>query len=230
MSKIAVILAGGLGTRLKPYTVTIPKPLVPINDKPVMEHLILSLKEHGFARFIITLNHMSSLIKAYFGDGSELGVEIEYSEEKKRLSTIGPLKIIEGLPDDFLVINSDVLTDLDFSLMWKEHVQCGNLFTVGTYNIEVKSEFGELVTNGANSIIEFWEKPTSSRLVSMGVYIANKNILEYIPKDTFYGFDHLMLDLIKTNNFASSFTHKGYWLDIGRPSDYERAEDYISKK
>lgn len=229
MSKVAVILAGGLGTRLKPYTVTIPKPLVPIHDKPVLEHLILALKKHGFSKYIITLNHMSSFIRAYFGDGSELGVVIEYSEEKKRLSTIGPLSMIEGLPDNFLIINSDVLTDLDFSAMWEDHIQKDNIFTVGTYSVEVKSEFGELVTNETNSIVEFREKPIMRRLVSMGVYMAKKEVLRYVPSDTFYGFDHLMLDLIDSKDFASTYNHEGYWLDIGRPSDYERAENYIAK-
>jgi len=229
MSKLAVILAGGLGTRLKPYTISIPKPLVPINEKPVLEILILNLKKQGFTKFIITLNHFSNLIKAYFGNGSSLGVEISYSEEKMRLSTIGPLSLIKNLPDNFLVINSDVLSDIDLNAMWNFHIKNKNIFTVGSFNVEVKSEFGELVVEKNGKIIDFREKPVNKNLVSMGIYLANKSILKYIPKDTFYGFDHLMLDLIKSNNFASTFLHEGFWLDIGRPSDYEKAEDYISK-
>lgn len=230
MSNFAVILAGGLGTRLKPYTITIPKPLVPINEKPVLELLILQLKSQGFDTFVITLNHFSNLIKAYFGDGSNWGVKIRYSEETKRLSTMGPLSLIPDLPENFLVINSDVLSDLNIREMWAKHISQNSIFTVGTKVIEVKSEFGELIENKEGSIIEFKEKPTTFNKVSMGVYIANRRILKYIPKNTFYGFDHLLLDLIEAKEYAKTFIHEGYWLDIGRPSDYEQAQNYTKEE
>lgn len=223
MSKRAIILAGGKGTRLKPYTISLPKPLVPVGEMPIIEIIIRQLANAGFEHITITINHMADIIRAFCGDGSKWNVKIDYSLEHKSLSTMGPLKLINDLPENFLIINGDVLTDLDFGKFYDEHVDATNIFTISAYAREQKVDYGVLETGNDNKLVGFLEKPTNYYNVSMGVYMASKKILEYIPEDQFYGFDHLMLDLIKINNPATVRLFSGYWLDIGRPDDYEKA-------
>jgi NDP-sugar pyrophosphorylase family protein len=231
MSKRAVILAGGKGTRLKPYTISLPKPLVPIGEMPIIEMIIRQLVRNGFDYITITVNHMAEIIRAYCGDGSKWGVKIDYSLEDKPLSTMGPLKLIPDLPENFLVMNGDVLTDLDFGSFYEFHVQDRNIFTVSSYKREQKIDYGVLEVGENGKLKNFVEKPTQHYQVSMGVYMANRQILDYIPENQSYGFDHLMLDLIKFNHPALVKLHSGYWLDIGRPDDYEKAcNDYELNK
>ena len=132
-SKVAVILAGGKGTRLHPFTISIPKPLVPVDDKPILEMMIIRLARNGFSKVIITVNHQAEIIMAYFGDGKKWGISIEYSLEEKPLGTIGPLKLIDNLPKDFLLMNGDVLTDLNFSSFLNEHIDKKELFTISCH-------------------------------------------------------------------------------------------------
>jgi len=223
MSKRAVILAGGKGTRLKPYTISLPKPLVPVGEMPILEIIIRKLTKSGFDHITITVNHMADIIRAFCGDGSKWGTHIDYSMEDKPLSTMGPLKLIKDLPEDFLVMNGDVLTDLDFETFYREHVDSKNIFTVSAYSRDQKVDYGVLEVGADDKLVNFVEKPVTRYNVSMGVYMANKKILDYIPADQFYGFDHLMLDLIKQAHPATVKVHSGYWLDIGRPDDYEKA-------
>jgi NDP-sugar pyrophosphorylase family protein len=223
MCKRAVILAGGKGTRLKPYTISLPKPLVPIGEMPIIEIIIRKLAQSGFERVTITVNHMADIIRAFCGDGSKWGINIDYSLETKPLSTMGPLKLIHDLPDNFLIMNGDVLTDLDFEAFYNKHVSEGNIFTVSAYTREQKVDYGVLETGSDDKLVNFIEKPTTTYNVSMGVYMASKQILDFIPENQFYGFDHLMLDLIKNQKPATVKVHSGYWLDIGRPDDYEKA-------
>lgn len=230
MGKRAIILAGGKGTRLKPYTISLPKPLVPIGDKPILEIILCQLKKHGFDHITITVNHMADIIQAFFGDGSKWGIKIDYSLEGKALSTMGPLTLINDLPDDFLVMNGDVLTDLNFEKFYKDHIKSGSNFTIGSYKRIDKVEYGVLYSNEKSQLIGFEEKPSKDYLVSMGVYMMNKKNIDYIPKDTFFGFDHLMKVLIEKNILPFIHEFHGYWLDIGRPSDYEKAlEEYNEK-
>lgn len=223
MYKRAVILAGGKGTRLKPYTISLPKPLVPIGDMPILEIIIRKLSKSGFDHITITVNHMADIIRAYFNDGNKWGVKIDYSLESKPLSTMGPLKLIKDLPENFLIMNGDVLTDIDFNEFYNYHVNNDNIFTVSAFSREQKVDYGVLEIGIDNKLVNFIEKPTNRYNVSMGVYMANKRILDYIPENQFYGFDHLMLDLITQNLPATVKIHSGYWLDIGRPDDYEKA-------
>ena len=223
MCKRAVILAGGKGTRLKPYTISLPKPLVPIGEMPIIEIIIRKLAQSGFERVTITVNHMADIIRAFCGDGSKWGISIDYSLEAKPLSTMGPLKLIHDLPDNFLIMNGDVLTDLDFEAFYNKHVSEGNIFTVSAYTREQKVDYGVLETGSDDKLVNFIEKPSTTYNVSMGVYMASKQILDFIPENQFYGFDHLMLDLIKNQKPATVKVHSGYWLDIGRPDDYEKA-------
>jgi NDP-sugar pyrophosphorylase family protein len=230
MGKRAIILAGGKGTRLKPYTISLPKPLVPIGDRPILEIILRQLKKHGFDHITITVNHMADIIQAFFGDGSKWGIKIDYSLEGKALSTMGPLTLINDLPDDFLVMNGDVLTDLNFEKFYKDHIKSGSNFTIGSYKRIDKVEYGVLYSNEKSQLIGFEEKPSKDYLVSMGVYMMNKKNIDYIPKDTFFGFDHLMKVLIEKNILPHIHEFHGYWLDIGRPSDYEKAlEEYDEK-
>jgi len=225
MEKRAVILAGGKGTRLKPFTIVLPKPLVPIHEYPVLELIVRQLKLCGFTHITMAVNHMAELIMAYFGNGSKFGVSIDYSLEDTPLSTMGPLRLINDLPDNFLVMNGDVLTDLDLSSFYNRHVESGSLFTIASHRRSIKSEYGVLDIDDNNNLIDFREKPELFFLVSMGIYMINKTIINKIPENTIFGFDHLMMRLLKDKIPVNVFSYDGYWLDIGRPDDYEKAID-----
>lgn len=229
--KRAVILAGGKGTRLKPYTVVLPKPLMPIGEYPILEVIIRQLKQHEFTHITMAVNHQAEIIKAFFGDGSKWDIKIDYSLEEKALSTMAPLKLIKDLPDNFLVMNGDILTDLDYGRFYENHVNNKNIFTISSYQREVRSEFGVLEVDELNTLSGFKEKPVSVYDVSMGIYMVSKEAVDYIPEDTFYGFDHLMLDLMKNKEEPKVEKFNGYWLDIGRPDDYAQAiEEFDSMK
>ena len=225
MCKRAIVLAGGRGTRLRPYTVVLPKPLMPIGDYPILEVIVRQLAYYGFGHITMAVNHQADLIKTFFGNGDKWRIKIDYSLEDKPLSTMAPLQLIHDLPEDFLIMNGDVLTDLDFNHLWETHVQGKNIFTIAASQRELKSEYGVLEINQYNKLSGFREKPVITYDVSMGIYMASKQILSYIPRECAYGFDHLMLDLIADNNPASVIRQKCYWLDIGRPDDYMQAID-----
>lgn len=226
----AVILAGGKGTRLRPYTVVLPKPLMPIGQYPILEVILRQLAHCGFTRVTMAVNHQAEIIQAFFGDGGKWGVEIDYSLEDTALSTMGPLKLISDPPEDFLVMNGDILTDLDYREFFDFHVAKRNVFTISSYMRDIRTDYGVLDTKG-EKLCGFREKPVISYEVSMGVYMVNRKILEYIPEGKPYGFDNLMLDLIGSKNPASVRRHEGYWLDIGRPDDYMQAiEEFDSIK
>lgn len=223
MGKRAVILAGGKGTRLKPYTISLPKPLVPIGEVPILELVIKQLRSNGFDHITITLNHFADIIKAFFGNGSKWNITIDYSLEDKPLSTMGPLSLIEDLPDDFLVMNGDILTDLNFAQFHDKHVSDQRNFTIASHRRLDRVQYGVLHKNENSELIQFEEKPAHEYLVSMGIYMVSKKNLDIIPKDTFFGFDHLMEKLITAGTYPIIHEFDGYWLDIGRPDDYEKA-------
>jgi len=224
----AVILAGGKGTRLKPYTMIIPKPLVPLGDKAILEILISRLKTSGITDLTLCVNHLAALIMAYFGDGANWGVKIEYSQEDKFLSTVAPVKLVKDLPDNFLVMNGDLLTDLDFRSLYDYHLRSHALLTVATYKRNLKIDFGVIDVDEHNNIpIGFEEKPEYKLSVSMGVYAFNKKVLDYVPDDKPFGFDDLMHTLLDKKQTIKLYSYDGYWLDIGRPSDYEKANKDI---
>ena len=227
--KCAVILAGGLGTRLRPYTITLPKPLVPIGKYPIMEIVVRQLADCGFQRIIMAVNHQADLIKAYFGTGNKWNIQIEYSLETSPLGTMGPLSLIKQLPDSFLVLNGDVLTDLNFSAFLEGHKKSNAIFTISGYSRTHMVDYGVLHVDENHELVGFEEKPLLSYTVSMGVYALSKMAVDYIPKNTSYGFDKLMLDLMKNGERVVVKMHDGYWLDIGRPSDYEKAIDDFEK-
>lgn len=225
----ALILAGGQGTRLKPYTSVFPKPLVPVDGKPILEIIIQKLKKNNFRKIIICLNKNNNLIKVYFGDGKKFGVKIEYVYEKKPLSTMGPLHLVKKLPSNFLIMNGDILSDISYKKFFKDHISSKKKFSVAIKSISHKIDYGILkFTN--KKLIGFLEKPKLNFDVSMGIYAANKSILKWIPKNKFYGFDNLMNNLIENKQDINTSKYKNNWLDIGRPSDYYRANKKYKSK
>ncbi len=218
----AVILAGGKGTRLKPYTYVLPKPLVPVGEKPILAILVNQLKRDGITDLVFCVNHMAELIMAYFGNGEKFGVNIRYSIEDKPMGTIAPLRLIKNLPDNFLLMNGDLLTDLNFREIYNAHLQRNALITVGTYNRRVDIDFGVMQIVG-DRVTGFVEKPQYNYNVSMGIYVFNKRVLEFVPENQPFGFDHLMLKLLEKNEPIDTFPFKGYWLDIGRLEDFQKA-------
>jgi NDP-sugar pyrophosphorylase family protein len=226
----AIILAGGKGTRLLPYTTTIPKPLVPVGDMAILEIVIRQLSCCGFNHITVAVNHQAQLIMAYFEDGKKWGTMIDYSLEDKPLSTMGPLKLIDDLPEHFLVMNGDVLTDMNYADFYESHVNSGPIGTVATYKREVKIDFGVLSFSGKKNLIsEFVEKPLEHFCVSMGVYAFSREIMKYIPEGQPFGFDDLMLNLIAKKQDIRAYPFTGYWLDIGRPEDYDRANNEFNE-
>lgn len=220
----AIILAGGKGTRLRPYTVSLPKPLMPVGDYPILEIMILQLARRGFSKITLAVNHQADLIKAYFGNGRRFGVKIFYSLEKKPLGTIGPLGLINDLNENFLVMNGDILTDLNFEKLLQLHESKKNLLTVSTYRRSTKIDYGVLDLSSDNNVIGFREKPVLDFNVSMGIYVMNKKILKHIPKDKF-GFDDLIIRLLAKNEKVAVSVYDGYWMDIGRPEDFFSANE-----
>ena len=223
MCKRAIILAGGKGTRLQPYTVVLPKPLMPIGEYPILEVIIRQLVFQGFKHITLAVNHQAEIIKAFFQDGSKWGVKIDYSLEDRPLSTMAPLRLINNLPENFLIMNGDILTDLNYSDIFEEHTSRNNTFTIAAYKRRQKVDYGVLQTDSSNYLTAFQEKPSAQYLVSMGVYVANRRILEFIPEGQSYGFDNLMLDMLVAGKKAAVKEFDGYWLDIGRPDDYLQA-------
>jgi NDP-mannose synthase len=220
--KYAVILAGGRGTRLRPYTLTLPKPLVPLVDTPIVEIVIRKLANAGYEVVTLAINHMGELIQAYFGNGERWGLTAKYSLEDEPLGTIAPLRLITDLPENFLVINADVLSDLDLSKFLGDHIETKAIFTIAATSREQVLDYGVLGIEGRR-LVSFREKPKIAQLVSMGIYAVNRRVLQYIPAKGPFGFDELMLKLIATDQSVNVVQHAGYWLDIGRPEDYERA-------
>ncbi len=220
----AVILAGGKGTRLAPYTTVFPKPLMPIGEKPILEMVIRQLKSYGFTEIVIAVGYLSELIKAFFGDGSSYGVKIRYSNEKTPLGTAGPLALIEGLDDTFLVMNGDVLTLLPYDKLLKYHKQKKGAATVAVHKRTMKVDYGVVKTSADSSITDYIEKPELNYEVSMGIYIFEPKALAYIPKDQKLDFPDLVKKMISSNEKIYTYPSDDYWLDIGRHDDYEKAQ------
>jgi NDP-sugar pyrophosphorylase family protein len=221
----AVILAGGKGIRLRPYTTTLPKPLVPIGDEySILEIVLSQLAQRGFQRVTLAIGHFGELIRSYVGDGSRWGVDIDYTTpEEEPLGTIGPvLRILDRLPEHFLIMNGDVLTDIDYAdLLW-QHRESDAPLTVATYERQVRIDYGVLTTE-EGQVTEFTEKPTIDYRVSMGVYACSKRTLTRYTPGLPFGFDELVLDLLARGTPPNDYAFKGYWFDIGRPDDYDRA-------
>ena len=220
----AIILAGGKGTRLKPYTTNFPKPLMPVGEKPILEMVINKLKEAGIVDIYITTGHLSEMIRLFFGDGSKYGVNLKYSVEDKPLGTAGPIKLLKNeLDENFIVMNGDVLTDLEFSQLIEFHKKNNNIATVSTALRQVDVDFGLVELDADQNYIGWKEKPTIEYLVSMGIYVFSKKALGFLLEKDRFGVPELIEILNAKNQKVMGYVHKGYWLDIGRPDDYEKA-------
>jgi NDP-sugar pyrophosphorylase family protein len=224
----AVVLAGGQGQRLRPYTLVLPKPLLPVGEKPILHRVLTSLGDAGFRDITISVGHLSELIMAFFGDGSRLGVSLDYAFEEKPRGTIGPLAHIARLGDHFLVMNGDVLTDLDYNAVWEHHLSTGAALTIATIDREVRIDFGVLHRDPAGQVTDFIEKPRIPYTVSMGVYILSRRCLDFVPAEEHFGFDKLVLAMLAAGEPIQTFLHCGRWLDLGRPEDYETAKELFA--
>ncbi|MFZ4428871.1 MAG: sugar phosphate nucleotidyltransferase [Phycisphaerales bacterium] len=224
-----VILAGGKGTRLAPYTTVLPKPLMPVGDMPILEIVLRQLRHYGFRRVVISVGHLAGLLTAFFGDGSKWGMNISYVTEDKPLGTMGPLRLIQGLDSPFIVMNGDLLTDFDFGAFYDAHVAAGREATVAAIVRHVQISLGVLDFDAGKRLTGFREKPTTEYAASMGIYAFNPSVLGLIPEHSFYGFDHLMLDMLRHDRPVHIHPFGGLWLDIGRPDDYDIANDTVIK-
>lgn len=225
----AVILAGGKGSRLRPFTNTFPKPLVPVGDKAILEIVLEQLRHHGVTEVVIAVNHMAHLIRAFFGNGERLGMRIDYSEESEPLGTAGPLRLVERLAEDFLVLNGDILTTLDFSDLFRSHVDGRNPVTIATFRKEVKIDLGVIAVH-EGLLSDYIEKPTEYFTVSMGIYAMNRSILKIIPPVGKYDLNEMMLDLRDAGTPIHCYSANCEWLDIGRASDYEEASRLFEER
>jgi len=219
----AIILAGGKGTRLAPYTTIFPKPLMPIGDVPILDVVLRQLKSHGFTKIIMAVGYLAELLETYFGNGSKYGMDIQYSRESKPLGTAGPLSLIENLTNPFLVMNGDILTTLNYSALIKYHKEKAGIATIAMHQRTVDVDFGVIELNTNNEITSYIEKPNLKYLVSMGIYIFDTEVLSYIKKSEKIDFPDLVKKLLENNERVIGYPSNDYWLDIGRQDDYEKA-------
>jgi NDP-sugar pyrophosphorylase family protein len=223
VSRRAVILAGGRGSRLAPYTTVLPKPLLPVGDRAILDVVVRQLHRTGFDDLTIAVGHLAHLIAAVFGDGSGHDVRIAYHEERTPRGTAGPLATIDGLDETFLMLNGDVLTTLDFRDLCDAHQAAGNALTIATHRREVFIDYGVLHTGEDHRLLAYEEKPTLSYTVSMGIYALEPGVRAYVPADRPFDLPDLVHALLAAGEPVGSFPYDGYWLDIGRHDDYEQA-------
>ena len=219
----ALVLAGGKGTRLVPYTKILPKPLMPIGDMPILEILLRQMQRAGIDDVVLTVGHLAGLLQAFFQDGSQLGLRISYSFEDKPLGTAGPLSLVSGLDDTFLVANGDVLTTLDLRDLVDYHHQRGAAATIATHARKVNIDLGVIQFDDDNRLVGYIEKPTYDLQVSMGIYVFEPRVLQYIEYKKYLDFPDLVLRLIEAGELVVGYPFTGYWQDLGRADDYEQA-------
>lgn len=226
----AVILAGGAGRRLRPYTTVLPKPLMPIGDRPILDIVVRQLRRFGVERITMATGHLAELIEAFFRNGEAYGLDIDYYVEHEPLGTVGALPLMDGLDGDFLVMNGDVLSDLDFGRVFHDHKASGAAATIATTTREVQITLGVIHTDDPEDehrVTGYSEKPVVRHDVSMGVYCFSQRALEHIEPGQRLDFPDLVLRLVAAGELVRAWPSTDYWLDIGRPEDYERAlEDF----
>lgn len=219
----AVILAGGKGARLAPYTTILPKPLMPIGDMPILEVMLLQMKEAGIENVVLTVGHLSELLRAFFKDGSQFGINIVYSYEQCPLGTAGPIALVEGLDETFLVSNADVLTTLNLRELIQFHREQKAIATIAAHHRQSKIDLGVIQKDGDYRITGYIEKPVYDFMVSMGIYIFEPAVLPYITRNEHLDFPDLIKRLIAAGERVVGYEFNGYWEDLGRPDDYARA-------
>ena len=226
----AIILAGGKGTRLRPYTNVLPKPLMPVGEYPILDIVIHQLKKYGFTDIVIAVGHLSQLIESYFGSGSKWDIKITYSREDKPLGTAGPISIIDDLDDEFLLLNGDILTTLNFREMVAYHRRADCMATIAMYDKEVTIDLGTLTCDSNTMIVDYSEKPTIKYKVSTGIYIFDPSIRKYLEYNKYMDLPDLIKLLITNSEKVKGFSFDGLWYDLGRKEDYEEINDKFSDK
>lgn len=222
------IMAGGKGQRLMPLTKDTPKPMLHVGDKPILEHNIDRLTKFGIKNIYLSVNYLADKIKDYFQDGSDKGVNIQYIEEDKPLGTLGSVKLVESIENDYLmVMNSDILTDIDFSGFFQSFIRSGADMAVATTSYHVDVPYGVMEVDNGNVVNAMKEKPRYTYYSNAGIYIIKKDLLSLVPQDEFYNVTDLMEELIKHGKKLVSFPILGYWLDIGKHDDYKKAQEDI---
>jgi NDP-sugar pyrophosphorylase family protein len=227
----AVILAGGLGTRLRPYTTVLPKPLMPVGDRPILDIVVRQLARARFDRITIATGYLAELIEAFFGDGSRYGIPIDYFREQEPLGTVGALSLIDGLDEDFLVMNGDILTDIDYAALLARHSEGGQAATIAAHERDVQVSLGVMRFAHADPtlVTGYIEKPVLSYVVSMGVYCFAPRVREHIPAGERLDFPDLVMRLIARGESVRAWRSADHWLDIGRHDDYEQAQDEFNQ-
>lgn len=223
MSFQAVVLAGGQGTRLRPFTHVLPKPLLPIEERPILDVVLSLLARDGCRKATIAVGHLGHLIEVYCGSGERWGLEIDYFREDSPLGTVGALAHIEVPSEAFVVMNGDVLTDLSFTELIAAHREGGAELTIASFNRRVRDELGILEADSAGRLVAYHEKPEHEYLVSMGIYVLEPSAVDLVPEGSRMDFPELVQRLLDTKRPVAAHVHDGYWLDLGRPDDYARA-------
>jgi NDP-sugar pyrophosphorylase family protein len=219
----AVVLAGGKGTRLAPFTTVIPKPLMPIGDMPILEVMLRQMKRAGVDEVVLAIGHLGQLLRAFFGDGSKYGLRISYSIEERPLGTAGPLALIDGLDEPFLVVNGDTLTMLDLAEFSAFHHRSGAIATIALSQRLMNIDLGVVQVNEDGAVVGYVEKPKYEFQASMGIYLFEPRALKYIPRGEYFDFPTLVLRLLEAGEDVAGYRFEGYWKDLGRPEDYEQA-------
>lgn len=224
MSRTAIILSGGLGARLKPFTEVIPKPLLPIGEKAVLEIQIERLKKNGFDHIVLATNYKSNYIEHFFGDGERYGVKLEISKEEKPLGTVGPLKLLEHkLKEPFILMNGDVLSLLNFRKFYDFACSKDSFLSVTIKKIIVPYAFGNIGFEG-DFVTNIEEKPDLITYALAGIYVIKPKLLYHIPNNQYYGMDSLIKYMLFNDFSITKYEHKEYWLDIGQIEDYQKAQ------
>ncbi len=219
----AIILAGGTGTRLLPYTYVLPKPLMPVGNLPILEIILRQLEQKGITEVILSVGYLAQLIQAYFGDGKRMGVNITYSREDFPLGTAGPLSLLSGLDSTFLVMNGDILTDMNYRELVEFHRRSGSIATVATFCKEIRIDLGIIEASREGLVREYVEKPLLTYNVSMGIYAFEPAVLQFVQKDCPLDLPTLIQLLVRRGECVSTFLFHGHWLDIGRTEDHAKA-------
>jgi NDP-mannose synthase len=226
----AVVLAGGRGTRLAPYTSILPKPLMPVGDRSILELVVDQLELAGIKDITFCVGYLSHLIRAVFDHRDNEGVEIDYVHEHEAMGTAGPLRLVGDLDETFIAMNGDVLTNLDYAELVRYHQHHGNALTIATHDRRIKIDYGvlhlqQLGSNGhtQHRITEFQEKPEIVSSVSMGIYVMEPSIIDFVPEGQAFDLPDLVQALLRANQPVGAFKYDGLWFDIGRKEDYERA-------
>lgn len=226
MSFEAVVLAGGKGTRLAPFTNVLPKPLLPVGERPILDLVLTQLAHAGCARVTLAVGHLGHIIEIYCGTGERWGLKLEYLRETTPLGTVGALAHIEDLPEHgFIVMNGDVLSDLSFGSLLEAHARGGAELTIASFRRCVRDELGILEIDADSNVVAYREKPEHEYLVSMGIYAMDRSVVGRIPTDGRMDLPDLVDRLLAERRRVSAHVHRDYWLDLGRPDDYTRANE-----